>query len=118
MLAARFMATKLISGGPRMTRRLAMTDRHPGEIDVGTAVFRIVTIAHVAEMFDCSDKHVRRMITAGKLEGIKDGGRLMVTAESILAYKQRLRENGGEPVCETCGGMPPPPFICPKCART
>jgi len=90
-----------------------------GEIDVSAAVFRIVTIAHVAEMFDCSDKHVRRMIAAGKLEGIKDGGRLMVTAESILAHKQRLRELGDDvPVCETCGGMPPPPFICPKCART
>jgi len=97
---------------------MTMTDSR-GEIDVSAAVFRIVTIAHVAEMFDCSDKHVRRMIAAGKLEGIKDGGRLMVTAESILAHKQRLRENAGQqPVCETCGGMPPPPFICPKCART
>lgn len=94
-----------------------MTDGR-GEIDVSAAVFRLVTIAHVAEMFDCSDKHVRRLIAAGKLEGVRDGARLMVTAESILAYKQRLRENGGQqPVCGTCGGMPPAPFICPACAR-
>ena len=94
-----------------------MTDSR-GEIDVGAAVFRMSTIATVAEMFDCSDKHVRRLIAAGKLEGIRDGGRWMVPAESILAYKQRLREDAVSTVCETCGGMPPPPFICPKCART
>ena len=45
-----------------------MTDSR-GEIDVSAAVFRLVTIAHVAVMFDCSTKHVSRLIASGSSRG-------------------------------------------------
>jgi excisionase family DNA binding protein len=96
-----------------------MTDRHPGEIDVGTAVLGLMTIKRVSELLDFSERQIRRMIASGALEAVKDGGSVRILPESIIAYKQRLRGARGEPVpCGTCGGSPPAAFICTGCGRT
>ena len=94
---------------------MTMTDR-PGEIDVGTAVLGLMTTKQVAELFNYSEKTVRRLIASGALEAIKDGGLLRVLPESLIAYKQRLRGDP-QPACEMCGGVPPAGFICTKCGR-
>jgi excisionase family DNA binding protein len=95
-----------------------MTDRHPGEIDVGTAVLGLMTTRRVAELLDFSERQVRRMIASGALEAVKDGGSVRVLPESIIAYKQRLRGPRGEDPCGTCGGTPPAGFICSGCGQT
>jgi excisionase family DNA binding protein len=96
---------------------MTMTDRHPGEIDVGTAVLGLVTVKQVAVLLNYSEKQIRRMIAAGTLEAIKDGGSLRILPESIIAYKERLRVNRDRPVCETCSGTPPEGFICTACGH-
>ena len=95
---------------------ITMTDRHPGEIDVGTAVLGLMSTKRVAELLEYSEKKVRRLIASGALEAIKDGGCLRVLPESLIEYKQRLRGDP-KPVCERCGGVPPEGFICTGCGR-
>jgi len=96
-----------------------MTDRHPGEIDVGTAVLGLMTIKRVATLLDFSERQIRRMIASGTLEAVKDGGSVRILPESIIAYKQRLRGGRGDPApCRTCGGTPPAGFICTGCGQT
>jgi len=93
-----------------------MTERNPGEIDVGTAVLGLMSTKRVAELLEYSEKKVRRLIASGALEAIKDGGCLRVLPESLIEYKQRLRGDP-KPVCERCGGVPPEGFICTGCGR-
>ena len=94
---------------------MTMTDR-PGEIDVGEAVLGLMTVQKVADLFSYSEKTVCRLIKSGALEAIKDGGKLRILPESLIAYKQRLRGDP-QPACEMCGGVPPAGFICTKCGR-
>jgi len=94
-----------------------MTDRHPGEIDVGTAVLGLMTTRRVAELLDFSERQVRRMIASGALEAVKDGSSVRILPESIIAYKHRLRGYRGAPACATCGGAPPAGFICSGCGQ-
>jgi hypothetical protein len=97
---------------------MTVTDQHPGEIDVGSVVLGMMKIKRVAVLLDVSERQVRRMITGGVLEAVKDGGSVWVLPESIIAYKQRLRGDRGEPVCVTCSNDPPAGFICSGCGRT
>src|SRR6185503_13671311 len=53
---------------------ITMTDRHPGEIDVGTTVLRLMTIKEVAKLLSYSEKNIYRLPKSGALEAIKDGG--------------------------------------------
>jgi excisionase family DNA binding protein len=91
---------------------------HPGEIDVSTAVLRLFTVKQTGELLGYSERQVRRMIAAGKIRTVRDGGSVRVLPESIIAYKQQLREAAGEPVCPTCSGEPQPGFICGSCGRS
>jgi excisionase family DNA binding protein len=87
------------------------------EIDVSTAVLRLLTIKQTAELLGYSEKQIRRMIAAGKIEAVRDGGSVRVLPESIIAYKQRLREQAGDPVCAVCGGDPQAGMLCTGCGR-
>lgn len=95
-----------------------MTNPRPGELDVGVAVLSLMTVDQVADLLNYSTQTVRRLIRAGRIEAVKDGALLRIVPESILAYKQRLREAAGLPVCVTCAGSPPEGFICSACGRT
>jgi excisionase family DNA binding protein len=85
MLAARFMATKLISGGPHMTRRSAMTD-------VGTEALGLLTMAQVADLLNLSEKTIGRMIRQGVFTKLKVGSLVRIDPAEVVAYKKQLHE--------------------------
>jgi excisionase family DNA binding protein len=69
-----------------------MTDR-PGEIDVGTAVLGLMTMAEVGKRLGgVSEKTVSRMIRQGVFTKLKVGSLVRIDEAEVVAYIKLLRE--------------------------
>lgn len=55
---------------------------------------RLLTIAHVAELLDCSPRTVRRRITDGSLSAVREHDRTMVRGDDLRAYVDALDRVG------------------------
>jgi len=60
---------------------------------------RVMTPGMVAEVWHCSERHVRNLISRGELPSFRAGGKLIrVRGEDVEAYERRNRlpENGSD----------------------
>jgi excisionase family DNA binding protein len=55
----------------------------------------LLSVAHVAELLDCSPQTVRRRIADGSLPAVVDHGRVMVRGDDLRAYVDRLQRVNG-----------------------
>lgn len=55
---------------------------------------RLLTIAHAAEILDCSTWTVRRRIDAGELPAVRESGRTMLRGDDLRAYIDGLEAVG------------------------
>ena len=55
----------------------------------------LLSVAHVAQLLDCSPRTVRRRIADGELVACLDHGRVVVRGDELRAYVDRL-ERGGD----------------------
>ena len=88
------------------------------QIDVGLEALRLYTTDQVAEMLECSPRHVRTLVASGRLAAVKEGGSVRFKATGIADYIATLPpRHSGSGECGTCGGSPPAGFICSACGR-
>jgi excisionase family DNA binding protein len=59
------------------------------------AVPALLSVAHVAELLDCSARTVRRRIAEGSLPAVLEHGRVMVRGDELRAYVDGLKRVGG-----------------------
>lgn len=52
----------------------------------GLPLYDLLTVKRAAEVLYKSEQGVRRLVQSGKLEALRDGGKLLVKAESLAAY--------------------------------
>lgn len=50
-----------------------------------------LTVAECAQYLRCSVEHIRDLCQQGKIEGFRDGRRIIVAAESVRAYLENRR---------------------------
>jgi hypothetical protein len=55
----------------------------------------LLSVAHVAQLLDCSPRTVRRRIAEDLLPAVVEGDRLMVRADDLRAYIDGLARLGG-----------------------
>lgn len=58
------------------------------------AVPALLSVAHVAELLDCSPQTVRRRIAEGSLPARVDHGRVVVRGDDLRTYVDRLERVG------------------------
>ena len=66
---------------------------------------RVMTPGMVADLWFCSERHVRNLIASGELPSFRAGGKLIrVFGADVEAYE--CRNNGGSPDSETASLSP------------
>jgi excisionase family DNA binding protein len=60
------------------------------ELNAVVTLPMLLTVAHAAEVLDCSTRTVRRRIADGALPAVIEAGRLMVRGDELLAYIEAL----------------------------
>lgn len=57
----------------------------------GLPLYDLLTVKRAAEVLHKSEQGVRRLVSAGKLEAVREGGKLLITPESVAAYVAGLK---------------------------
>jgi excisionase family DNA binding protein len=67
--------------------------------DVGDEALDLLSVKEVATRLRLSEVTIRRLIKSGRLEGLREGARVLVAPEAVLEYKKQLRAeaHAGEP---------------------
>jgi hypothetical protein len=77
------------------------TSPKPGPDDVEVAALvmvpKLLSVASVARVLDCSPRTVRRRISEGSLLAVTDHGRVMVLGDDLRDYIDRLERIGRSP---------------------
>jgi excisionase family DNA binding protein len=77
----------LLSGPEKIVAPVAEPQRHVGAL---------LPYEEVASRLKVSEKTVRRLVEAGELERVRIGSSVRITPESVVAYRQRLRDSARE----------------------
>lgn len=73
-----------------------MSDLAPDLAAVLT-VPRLLSVATVAQLLDCSPRTIRRRVASGLLPAVIEHGRVMVRADELRQYVERLDRLGAAP---------------------
>ena len=57
----------------------------------------LLSVAHVAQLLDCSPKTIRRRIAEGYLPAVIEHERMMVRGDDLRAYIERLQRVSARP---------------------